>query len=108
MLMTIVTTLILGLIYPLVITAIAQAVFPEQANGQLIERNGKVNGARVIAQGFASNPMPAADGPGRKYPADENPCAMIGDPITFPFRSINWPLACSGNTAWAMAVITSG
>jgi potassium-transporting ATPase KdpC subunit len=53
-LMTIVTTLILGVIYPLAITAIAQVAFPSQANGQLIERGGKVIGSRIIGQGFSS------------------------------------------------------
>ena len=53
-LMTIVTTLILGVIYPLAITAIAQVAFPSQANGQLIERDGKVIGSRIIGQGFSS------------------------------------------------------
>jgi potassium-transporting ATPase KdpC subunit len=53
-LMTIVTTVILGVIYPLAITAVAQVAFPDKANGQLIERNGRVIGSRIIGQGFSS------------------------------------------------------
>ena len=78
-LMTVVTTLILGVIYPLAITGIAQVVFPDQANGQLIERSGQVVGSRIIAQGFSkpgyfrarpsatATPYDAANSAGTQY-----------------------------------------
>jgi K+-transporting ATPase ATPase C chain len=53
-LMTIVTTLLLGVAYPLVVTGLAQVLFPGKANGQLIERDGKIVGSRIIGQGFSS------------------------------------------------------
>jgi K+-transporting ATPase ATPase C chain len=53
-LMTAVTTLLLGIVYPLVVTGIAQAVFRDQANGQLIEQNGKIIGSHIIGQAFSS------------------------------------------------------
>jgi K+-transporting ATPase ATPase C chain len=51
-LMTIATTVLLGIIYPLVVTGLAQVLFPKQANGQLIEKDGKVIGSRIIGQAF--------------------------------------------------------
>ena len=51
-LMTIVTTVLLGLIYPLVVTGLAQVLFPDKANGQLVSRGGVVVGSRLIGQPF--------------------------------------------------------
>ena len=54
-LMTIVTTVLLGLIYPLVVTGLAQVIFPDQANGQLIRgSDGTVIGSRLLGQPFSS------------------------------------------------------
>ncbi|HEX6719914.1 MAG TPA: potassium-transporting ATPase subunit KdpC [Pyrinomonadaceae bacterium] len=67
-LMTIVTTLLLGLAYPLVVTALAQVMFPDKANGQLIKAADRtVIGSRLLAQPFSSpgyfRSRPSAAGP---------------------------------------------
>src|ERR1700721_1198088 len=67
-LMTIATTVLLGIIYPLVVTGLAQLFFKDKANGQLIVQNGKVIGSRIIGQGFVgpayfhSRPSAAGNG----------------------------------------------
>jgi len=67
-LMTIATTILLGIIYPLVVTGIAKVLFANKANGQLIERDGKLIGSRIIGQAFTgpgyfhSRPSAAGNG----------------------------------------------
>ncbi|HXZ28436.1 MAG TPA: potassium-transporting ATPase subunit KdpC [Terriglobales bacterium] len=65
-LMTLVTTVLLGLIYPLVVTGLAQLFFHDKANGELLRRSGVVVGSRLIAQAFSQpgyfHPRPSAAG----------------------------------------------
>jgi K+-transporting ATPase ATPase C chain len=67
-LMTMVTSVLLGFAYPLLVTGLAQALFPDKANGQLIERDGRIVGSRIIGQPFTSaryfNSRPSAAGAG--------------------------------------------
>ena len=70
-LMTAVTTVLLGLVYPLLITGLAQLLFKDKANGQLISRNGQVIGSRILAQPF-TGPVyfhPRASAAGNGYDA---------------------------------------
>jgi K+-transporting ATPase ATPase C chain len=65
---TLVTTLLLGLGYPLLVTALAGAVFPHEAAGSLIFKDGQVIGSELLAQSFTSDryfhPRPSAAGNG--------------------------------------------
>jgi potassium-transporting ATPase KdpC subunit len=71
--MTIATTILLGIIYPLVITGLSQLLFHDKANGQIITRNGQAVGSRLIAQPFTAaryfHPRPSAAGSGAFYDA---------------------------------------
>src|SRR5690348_8629123 len=79
-LMTIATTILLGIIYPLIVTGLAQVLFHDKANGQLIEQDGKVIGSHIIGQVFTTaryfHSRPSAAGNG--YDAANSSASNLG------------------------------
>jgi len=79
-LFTVVTTVLLGLVYPLVVTGLSR-FWPDKANGQLIARNGVTVGSRILAQPFTGpayfHPIPSAAGT-NGYAADNSSGSNLG------------------------------
>src|SRR5258708_9367834 len=91
---TLLTTVMFGLVYPLGITGLAQVFFHDGANGQLIEKEGKLVGSRIIGQAFTgpgyfhSRPSAAGTGydpmsSGGSYlaPTNKNLLARVKDDV---------------------------
>jgi K+-transporting ATPase ATPase C chain len=94
-LMTVVTTVLLGVIYPLVVTGLAQVLFRDKANGQLIVRNGAVVGSRIIGQAFTSpgylHSRPSAAGNG--YDAANSGGSNLGPTNRLLIDRVKGPVA---------------
>lgn len=96
--MIIAMTIITGLVYPLGMTAVAQLLFPRQANGSLIERQGKVIGSALIGQNFTS----AKYFHGRPSATTEPDPKDPSKTIAFPYAADNSGGSNAGPTAKAL------
>ncbi|MBS0247078.1 MAG: K(+)-transporting ATPase subunit C [Proteobacteria bacterium] len=99
MVLVVVLTVITGLIYPLAMTGIAGAIFPSQAQGSLIKKDGKIVGSALIGQAFTSDRYfhgrpSATTGPDPKDPSKS---------ISVPYNAANSGGSNLGPTSKALA-----
>ena len=94
---TLVITLLCGLGYPLAMTGLAEVIFPRQAHGSLIERDGKVVGSTLIGQNFT--------GPQYFHP---RPSAITGPDPKDPTKTVPTPYDASNSNASNAAPTSKG
>ena len=102
--MIVVLTAITGLVYPLAMTGIAQLVFPHQANGSLIEKDGKVIGSELIGQNFTG----AGYFHGRPSATTDTDPKDPTKTVPAPYNAANSSGSNAGPTAKALAERING